>query len=105
MAARGQRDIPFETRLADHNISRGGGDHLAAIDQEGFGGIGADRDLAGDGQGAAIEHAVGNFDAAGIFGIKPLAVAKVEQPRLEPPFLVGQGAAAGDNCKFCKPSS
>ena len=47
MAACGERDETLEPRLVDLDIARRGGEHPAAVDQEGLGGVGPDRHLAG----------------------------------------------------------
>ena len=95
MAARGQRDEALEPRFVDLDIAGCSGNHLASIDQERLGGIGADRNLAGDRDGRAVEDVAAYFDAVGILGIETVAAAKVEQPRYEAPLLLGQRAADG----------
>jgi hypothetical protein len=57
VAPRGLADEPLEAGLADFDVARGGGDHPAIVDQEGLGGIGADRHLARDVDPRTVEHA------------------------------------------------
>jgi len=95
MTPRGQSDEALETGFVDLNVARCGRDDLAAIDQEGLGGIGSDRDLARDGNGRSLEHSTADFDAARIFGIKSVPPAKIEQSRFEPALLFRKRAAAG----------
>src|SRR6187551_1062147 len=83
MLARGERDEPLESALADIDVASGRGDHSVIVHKEGFGGVGADRNLARDGDRRPVENAAVDLDALGILRIKPLASAQVEKAALE----------------------
>ena len=103
MAARGKGDEALEPRFADFHVAGRGGKHPTAVDEESFGGVGANRDLAGDGDPRAVENALADLDPVRIFRVKAAATLQVEQPGLEPPFLVGQAAAAGRELEILEP--
>ena len=81
MAARRQGDEALETQFLDIDLTIGAGDDPAVFDQEGLGGVGADRDLAGDCDGGAVEDSVGDLDPPRMLGIEAVAAAQVEKAR------------------------
>src|SRR5206468_8459638 len=95
VAAGGKRHKAFKARFADLDVAGCRCDDLAVVDQEGFGSIGPDRNLAWDGDHRPVENSAGDFDAVRALRIKPVTGAKVEQAGFEAPFLVGEGAAPG----------
>src|SRR5690348_3727 len=94
MAAGGKSDVAFEPGLVDLDVPGRGGNDLAMVDEEGLGGVGADRDLARDRDDGAVEHPAGDFDAVRDFRIETLAVAKIEQPCFETALLLRKRASA-----------
>jgi len=95
VAASRKRDITLKARLVDLDIARRCGDHLVAVDEEGFGGVGSNGDLARNGDYGPVEDSAGDFDTARALGIQSAAGAKVEKARLEASLLLRQCAAAG----------
>jgi hypothetical protein len=90
MAPCGDGYESFESALVDLDVTRCRGEDSSVVDQEGLGSVGAHRNLAGDGNDRSVEHAVGDFDAAGVLGIEAVAAAKIKQAGFEPSFLLGK---------------
>src|SRR5687767_13224070 len=86
----GSFDPSLKAGFADLNLSRRRRDHLAVVDQQGFGGVGSDRALAGDRDPRPVKTSVGEFDTTRMLGKKALPFAKVQQAGFEPPLLFWQ---------------
>src|SRR4029079_1888170 len=79
VATGGYRDEAFKPRLVDLDFPGGGRNYLALVDQEGFGRIGSDRHLAGNGNPGTIKNPAADFDAMRAFGVKALPRPEIEQ--------------------------
>ena len=95
MAASGERHESLESRLADLDVAGRRGNHLPSIDQKGFGGIGADWNLARNRDRSAIQNPAIDLDAMRILGIKPMPLSQIQEAGFEPPFLLRKGSSAG----------